>query len=386
MDAPEPYLWTTGGELRRGDMAKIRVAIVGVGNCASSLLQGIEFYQHAPAEAQRSPIGLMHYDLAGYKPGDIEVACAFDIDSRKVGRPLEDACFAMPNNTITVWRDLPKYGVTVDMGEIHDGVAEHMAQYPPECSFLPANEKPVDIERRLRESGAEVMLCYLPVGSQKAVERYARACLATGVSLLNCMPVFIVSNEKWAAEFTERKIPVVGDDVKSQLGSTILHRTIMKLFADRGIKVRHTYQLNTGGNTDFLNMLDRSRLGSKRKSKTEAVQSVMPERMPDRDVHIGPSDYVAWQRDNKVCFLRIEGEGFAGIPIELELRMSVQDSPNSGGVVIDAIRCLRLARDRRIGGPLFSIAAYTMKHPPRQIADDIARERVEKFISGEIER
>ena len=367
-------------------MAKIRVAIVGVGNCASSLLQGIEYYQHAPTKAQCSPIGLMHYDLAGYKPGDIEVACAFDIDSRKVGRPLEDACFALPNNTITIWRDLPKYDVTVDMGEIHDGVAEHMSQYPPEWSFLPATEKPVDIERRLRESGAEVMLCYLPVGSQKAVERYARACLATGVSLLNCMPVFIVSNEKWAAEFTERKIPVVGDDVKSQLGSTILHRTIMKLFADRGIKVRHTYQLNTGGNTDFLNMLDRSRLGSKRKSKTEAVQSVMPERMPDADVHIGPSDYVAWQRDNKVCFLRIEGEGFAGIPIELELRMSVQDSPNSGGVVIDAIRCLRLARDRKIGGPLYSIAAYTMKHPPRQIADDIARDRVEKFISGEIER
>ena len=367
-------------------MGKIRVAIVGVGNCASSLLQGIEHYQHAPVNAQRSPIGLMHYDLAGYKPGDIEVACAFDIDSRKVGRPLEDACFALPNNTIGIWRDLPKYGVTVDMGEIHDGVAEHMSQYPPECSFLPAKEKPVDIERRLRESGAEVMLCYLPVGSQKAVERYAHACLATGVSLLNCMPVFIVSNEKWAAEFTERKIPVVGDDVKSQLGSTILHRTIMKLFADRGIKVRHTYQLNTGGNTDFLNMLDRSRLGSKRKSKTEAVQSVMPERLPDADVHIGPSDYVAWQRDNKVCFLRIEGEGFAGIPIELELRMSVQDSPNSGGVVIDAIRCLRLARDRKIGGPLYSIAAYTMKHPPRQIPDDIARERVEKFISGEIER
>jgi myo-inositol-1-phosphate synthase len=367
-------------------MAKIRVAIVGVGNCASSLLQGIEYYQHVPVQAQRSPVGLMHYDLAGYKPGDIEIACAFDIDARKVGQSLEDACFALPNNTLTIWRDLPKYGVTVDMGEIHDGVAEHMSQYPPESSFVPAREKPVDIERRLRESGAEVMLCYLPVGSQQAVERYARACLATGVSLLNCMPVFIVSNEKWAAEFTERKIPVVGDDVKSQLGSTILHRTIMKLFADRGIKVRHTYQLNTGGNTDFLNMLDRSRLGSKRKSKTEAVQSVMPERMPDADVHIGPSDYVAWQRDNKVCFLRIEGEGFAGIPIELELRMSVQDSPNSGGVVIDAIRCLRLARDRKIGGPLYSIAAYTMKHPPRQIPDDIARERVEKFISGEIER
>src|SRR5579884_3637272 len=367
-------------------MAKIRVAIVGVGNCASSLLQGIEFYRHAQEEARCNPVGLMHYDLGGYKPGDIEVACAFDIDARKVGRPLEDACFAPPNNTVTIWRDLPKYGVSVEMGEIHDGIAEHMAQYPPEMSFVPAKQPPVDIERRLRESGAEVMLCYLPVGSQRAVERYARGCLATGVSLLNCMPVFIVSDDRWAAEFAERKIPVIGDDVKSQLGSTILHRAIMKLFADRGIKVRHTYQLNTGGNTDFLNMLDRSRLGSKRQSKTEAVQSVLPERMPDVNVHIGPSDYVPWQKDNKVCFLRIEGEGFAGIPIELELRMSVEDSPNSGGVVIDAIRCLKLARDRKIGGPLISIAAYTMKHPPEQIPDNIARERVEKFISGEIER
>ena len=367
-------------------MAKIRVAIAGVGNCASSILQGLEFYKHAPADDRRRPAGLMHYNLGGYLPSDIEVACAFDIDARKVGRPLEDACFALPNNVQTIWRDLPNYGVTVDMGELHDGIAPHMASYPSDRTFVVAKDKPVDIERRLRESGAEVMLCYLPVGSQKAVERYARACLETGVSLLNCMPVFIVSDEKWAAEFTARGIPAVGDDVKSQLGSTILHRAIMKLFADRGIKLRHTYQLNTGGNTDFLNMLDRARLGSKRKSKTEAVQSVLPERMPDIDVHIGPSDYVPWQNDNKVCFLRIEGEGFAGNPIELELRMSVQDSPNSGGVVIDAIRCLKLARDRKIGGPLYSIAAYTMKHPPRQIADDIARDRVEKFISGELER
>jgi myo-inositol-1-phosphate synthase len=328
----------------------------------------------------------MHLDLGGYLPSDIEVVCAIDIDARKVGRPLEDACFALPNNTHTIWRDLPNYGVKVEMGEIHDGIAPHMSSFPPDRTFIAAGDPPVNIEQRLRESGAEVMICYLPVGSQKAVERYARACLDTGVSLLNCMPVFIVSDEKWAAEFTARGIPAIGDDVKSQLGSTILHRAIMKLFADRGIKLRHTYQLNTGGNTDFLNMLDRSRLGSKRKSKTEAVQSVLPERMPDVDVHIGPSDYVPWQNDNKVCFLRIEGEGFAGIPIELELRMSVQDSPNSGGVVIDAIRCLKLARDRKIGGPLYSIAAYTMKHPPRQIADDIARDRVERFISGELER
>jgi myo-inositol-1-phosphate synthase len=328
----------------------------------------------------------MHYDLGGYRPADLEVACAFDIDVRKVGRPLEEACLAPPNNTLTIWRDLPNYGVRVRMGELHDGIAPHMCSYPPERTFLPSSERPVNIEDELRKSGAEIMLCYLPVGSQKAVERYARACLDTGVSLLNCMPVFIVSDEKWASEFKARKIPVVGDDVKSQLGSTILHRTIMKLFAERGIKLKHTYQLNTGGNTDFLNMLDRSRLGAKRKSKTEAVQSVLPERMADVDVHIGPSDYVAWQNDNKVCFLRIEGEGFAGIPIELELRMSVEDSPNSGGVVIDAIRCLKLARDRKIGGPLDSIAAYTMKHPPQQMADTLARERVERFIAGELER
>ena len=367
-------------------MSKIRLAIVGVGNCASSLLQGLEHYKQASSEELKKPVGLMHYDLGGYRPGDVEVACAFDIDARKVGRPLEEACFALPNNTVSIWPNLPRFGVNVDMGELHDGIAPHMCAYPPERSFIAAKDRPVNIEQRLRESGAEVMLCYLPVGSQKAVERYAHACLETGVSLLNCMPVFIVSDEKWAAEFTERKIPVVGDDVKSQLGSTILHRAIMKLFSDRGIKLRHTYQLNTGGNTDFLNMLDRTRLGSKRKSKTEAVQSILPERMPDIDVHIGPSDYVPWQNDNKVCFLRIEGEGFAGVPIELELRMSVQDSPNSGGVVIDAIRCLKLARDRKIGGPLYSIAAYTMKHPPRQIPDDIARDRVEKFISGELER
>jgi myo-inositol-1-phosphate synthase len=367
-------------------MSKIRVAIVGVGNCASSLLQGLEYYRHLPRLERNRPVGLMHYDLGGYRPEDIEVACAFDIDERKVGRPLEEACFAPPNNTVTIWRDLPKYGVTVTMGEIHDAIAPHMCAYPPERSFLASSAQPANIETELRKSGAEVMLCYLPVGSQQAVERYARACLETGVSLLNCMPVFIVSNEAWASEFSARNIPVIGDDVKSQLGSTILHRTIMKLFVERGIKLKHTYQLNTGGNTDFLNMLDRSRLGSKRKSKTEAVQSVLPERMPDVDVHIGPSDYVPWQNDNKVCFLRIEGEGFAGIPIELELRMSVEDSPNSGGVVIDAIRCLKLARDRRIGGPLSSIAAYTMKHPPQQMPDNVARDRVEKFIAGEVER
>jgi myo-inositol-1-phosphate synthase len=367
-------------------MSKIRVAIAGVGNCASSLLQGIEHYKHAPLNEKEPPIGLMHYDLGGYRPGDIEVACAFDVDARKVGRPLEEACFAPPNNTLTIWPDLPEYGVHVDMGEIHDGIAEHMSAYPPERSFVAAKEPPVNIEKRLSDTGAEVLLCYLPVGSQNAVERYTRACLATGVSLLNCMPVFIVSTEKWAKQFSERGIPAIGDDVKSQLGATILHRTVMRLFAERGIKIRHTYQLNTGGNTDFLNMLDRKRLGSKRVSKTEAVQSVLADPMPANDVHIGPSDYVPWQKDNKVCFIRIEGEGFGGVPVELEARLSVQDSPNSGGIVIDAIRCLRLARDRKIGGPLYSMSAYSMKHPPQQMIDDVARERVEKFIAGELER
>jgi myo-inositol-1-phosphate synthase len=365
-------------------MSKIRVAIVGVGNCASALLQGIEYYRNAPLNEKEPPIGLMHYDLGGYRPSDIEVACAFDVDARKVGRRLEEACFAQPNNTVTIWRNLPNYGVSVDMGEIHDGIADHMANYPPEQAFIAAKGTPVDIEKRLRDSGAEVLLCYLPVGSQKAAERYARACLNTGVSFLNCIPVFIVSNEEWAREFTNRRIPVIGDDVKSQLGATILHRTIMKLFADRGIKLKHTYQLNTGGNTDFLNMIDRNRLGAKKISKTEAVQSVLPRRLEDGDVHIGPSDYVAWQKDNKVCFVRIEGLGFGDVPIELELRLSVQDSPNSGGIVIDAIRCLKLARDRKIGGPLYSMSAYAMKHPPRQIADEAARDLVEKFIAGEI--
>ncbi len=365
-------------------MAKIRIAIVGVGNCASSLLQGIEWYRNASAEESKSSLGLMHYELGGYLPEDIEPVCAFDIDARKVGRPLEEACFAPPNNALPIFPNLPHYGVKVDMGEVHDGVAEHMLNYPEDSRFVVAQEPPVDIERRLRESGAEIMLCYLPVGSQKAAERYARACLEVGVSFVNCMPAFIVSDKDWARAFAERGIPVVGDDVKSQLGATILHRTLMKLFSDRGIKIERTYQLNTGGNTDFLNMLDRRRLGFKLKSKTEAVQSVLPEPLPSKCIHIGPSDYVPWQKDNKICFLRIEGRGFAGVPIELELRASVQDSPNSAGIIIDVIRCVKLARDRGIGGPLYSVAAYTMKHPPQQLPDDIARERIEQFIRGEL--
>ncbi len=367
-------------------MTKVRVGIVGVGNCASSLVQGIEFYRHDRMNGgePESP-GLMHYDLAGYRPQDIEIVCAFDIDERKVGEPLERAVFAPPNKAIEIRRELPSYGVTVEMGPILDGVSEHMANYAPEETFLPSDRPAVDVAARLKASGADVVISYLPVGSQQAAEFYAEACLEAGCSLVNCMPVFLVSDPGWGERFASRGIPAVGDDIKSQLGATIVHRTLAKLFADRGLKIDRTYQLNTGGNTDFLNMLNRRRLGSKKISKTEAVQAVLPERLAAGDVHIGPSDYVPWQGDNKVCFLRIEGRAFGNVPLELELRLSVQDSPNSAGVAIDAIRCCRLARDRGIGGPLRSVSAYLMKHPPTQIMDDLARDLVEKFIRGEID-
>lgn len=366
-------------------MAKIRVGIVGIGNCASSLVQGVEYYRHLSRDTGGDLPGLMHYDLAGYLPHDLEVACAFDIDERKVGEPLHRAIFAKPNNAIDIHPNLPDYGVTVQMGPVLDGFSEHMADYPEDETFLPSSRPPVDVAAVLKASGAEVVISYLPVGSQKAAEYYAQACLETGTSFINCMPVFLISDQRWGERFASRGIPAVGDDIKSQVGATIVHRTLAKLFADRGIKVDRTYQLNTGGNTDFLNMLNRSRLGSKKLSKTEAVQAVLPERLPARDVHIGPSDYVPWQGDNKICFLRLEGRAFGNVPMELELRLSVQDSPNSAGVAIDAIRCCRVARDRNIGGPLRSVSAYFMKHPPTQISDDLARDLVEKFISGEID-
>lgn len=364
---------------RRG---KIRIAIVGVGNCASALLQGIEYYRHNHHDS----LGLMHYELEGYTPADIEPVAAFDVDARKVGKPLEEALFAPPNCTRTIWEDMPHYGVTVQMGPVLDGVSEHMLEYPEDRTFVVADQEPCDVERVLRESGAEILLNYLPVGSQKATEFYAQCCLNTGVSLINCMPVFIVSDPEWARRFEERGIPVVGDDVKSQIGATIVHRVLAKLFVDRGVKLERTYQLNTGGNTDFLNMLNRSRLRSKRISKTEAVQSQLDLPLPWENIHIGPSDYVPWQNDNKVCFIRMEGRGFGGVPLTLDLRLSVEDSPNSGGVVIDAIRCCKVARDRGIGGPLISVSAYTMKHPPVQYPDAEARQMVEEFLRGDRER
>ncbi|MBI3300726.1 MAG: inositol-3-phosphate synthase [Deltaproteobacteria bacterium] len=365
---------------------KVRIAIVGVGNCASSLLQGIEYYRHAQEEERTQPVGLMHYEVGGYTPADIEAVCAFDVDQRKVGRPLAEAAFAKPNNTTLIWLDLPCSGVTVRMGPVLDGVSPHMEEYPEERRFVVANQPPVDVAHVLKDSQAEILLNYLPVGSQQAAEHYARACLETGVSLINCMPVFLVSQPEWAEAFRRRGIPVVGDDIKSQLGATILHRTLAQLFIDRGVKLTRTYQLNTGGNTDFLNMLNRSRLSSKKRSKTEAVQSILPEPLPADQVHIGPSDYVPWQEDQKVGFLRLEGRIFGNIPIEIEVRLAVEDSPNSAGVAIDVIRCCKLARDRGISGPLTSSAAYFMKHPPQQVPDAEARLLVERFIRGEIDR
>ncbi len=360
-------------------MNKIKVAIAGVGNCASSLIQGIEYYKRRSSD---SPAGLMHPDIGGWAPSDLQIVAAFDVDRRKVGKPIEEALFARPNCTLVFQEDLPDSGVTVLMGPVLDGIAPHMADFPDDEAFRPAETAPVDVAEELRRSGAEVLVCYLPVGSEKAVRHYARACLEAGVAMVNCVPVFIASDPEWAARFAAAGVPIVGDDIKSQVGATIVHRTLARLFGDRGYKLDRTYQLNTGGNTDFLNMKAMDRLQSKKVSKTESVQSQLDTRLEVRDIHIGPSDYVPWQGDNKIAFIRMEGRGFGGAPIELELRLSVQDSPNSAGVVIDAVRCAKLALDRGIAGPLEAASAYYMKSPPRQMRDSDARERCEAFIEG----
>ncbi len=364
-------------------MKPIRIAIAGVGNCASALLQGLVYYRGVGrGPVKRRPTGLLYPKIGGYVPDDIHVVAAFDIDTRKVGKPLETACLARPNCTTQFIRQFPRYGVTVQMGPLLDGVAAHMRHYPAHETFVVAKRKPVDVAQALRRSGAEILLSYLPVGSQRATETYAEACLEAGVSLINCIPVFIASDPLWAKRFTDRGLPLIGDDVKGQVGATILHRTLAKLFRDRGAVVDRTYQLNVGGNTDFLNMLNRDRLKLKKISKTEAVQTALAERLDAGNIHIGPSDYVPWQHDRKVCFLRIEGRGFGDVPIELEARLSVEDSPNSAGMTIDAIRCVRLARDRRLRGPLVSVSAWTMKHPSEPMADEQARGLVESFIRG----
>jgi myo-inositol-1-phosphate synthase len=367
-------------------MGEIKVAIAGIGNCASSLIQGIEYYSALSGNHPDKTLGLMHYDLGGYRPGDIKIVAAFDIDERKVGRSLKEAVFARPNCTKTFNGGLPDYSFTVEMGEVLDGVAPHMENYPEERRFVVSQKNPCDVAKVLEHSRADILLSYLPVGSEQATAYYAEACLKSSVSLINCIPVFIASDTSWAKRFEEKNIPIIGDDVKSQIGATIIHRTLAKLFEDRGVQIDSTYQLNVGGNTDFLNMLNHSRLKSKKISKTEAVQSQLQNRLKHENIHIGPSDYIPWLKDNKVCFLRIEGRGFGSIPVSLELRLSVEDSPNSAGVVIDAIRCCKIARDRRVGGALVSPSAYFMKHPMAQFSDEEARDMVEEFITGKRER
>ncbi len=363
-------------------MGKIKIAIVGVGNCASSLVQGIHYYaDKGPDDCN----GLMNWDLGGYLPNDLEIAAAFDVDVRKVGKDISEAIFEAPNCTTAFCPNVPKTGVRVSMGCVLDGVAGHMADYADERSFLPSDgEEPTqrEIVQTLRDTGVEVLINYLPVGSEDAARFYAECALEAGVALVNCIPVFIVSDPAFAKRFEERGLPMVGDDIKAQLGATITHRTLTDLFAKRGVKLDRTYQLNTGGNTDFLNMLNHDRLASKKKSKTEAVQSVAATRMEAENIHIGPSDYVPWQNDNKVCFIRMEGKLFGDVPMNLELRLSVEDSPNSAGVSIDAIRCAKLALDRGVGGILHSPSSYFMKHPPRQITDDDAHRQVQEFIAG----
>lgn len=364
-------------------MKKIRVAIIGVGNCASSLIQGIEFYRRSNSvNGHRDALGLMNYQIGGYRPQDIEVVCAFDVDKRKIGLPIKKAIFQEPNCTKLITNHLPSPNALVQMGEIFDGIADHMREYPKERTFLPSSHRPVDVVQTLKKSGAEICVNYLPVGSTKAAEFYAECCLEAGVSFLNCIPVFIASDAAWAKRFADRGIPIVGDDIKSQVGATIVHRTLAKLFDDRGAKIDRTYQLNTGGNTDFLNMLNRSRLKSKKISKTESVQSQLTDRLASENIHIGPSDYVPWQNDNKIAFIRIEGRGFANVPLHMEVRLSVEDSPNSAGVAVDAIRCLKIARERKIKGTLLSVSAYLMKHPPKQFSDSQAKKMIQEFITG----
>jgi len=363
----------------------IKIAVAGIGNCASSLIQGLFYYKDIKDERELVP-GLMHNILGGYKISDIKVVAAFDVDKRKVGNDLSEAIFALPNCTKIFHKDVPKTGVKVQMGPVSDGVALHMKDYPEDKTFVVAKEKPVDVVQKLKKSGAEILLNYLPVGSQKAVEYYANCALKAGAAFINCMPVFIASDKEWAEKFEKRGLPCIGDDIKSQVGATIVHRTLSHLFAQRGVTIDKSYQLNFGGNCDFLNMLSRERLKSKKISKTESVESQLVKRLSYDNLHIGPSDWVPWLKDNKICFIRIEGRKFGNVPIELELRLSVEDSPNSAGCVIDAIRLTKLALDRKIGGALISASAYLMKHPPQQFTDEKAREMVEEFIKGVRER
>jgi myo-inositol-1-phosphate synthase len=354
---------------------KIRVAIAGVGNCASSLIQGVTYYKDADP-ADRVP-GLMHVMVGGYHVGDLEFVAAFDVDAEKVGLDLSKAISAGHNNTIT-FADVPELGVTVQRAPTFDGFGEYYRQVAEES---PA--EPVDVTQVLRDSGAHVLVSYLPVGSEVAQKYYAQACLDAGVAFVNAIPVFIASDPEWAAKFTEAGVPIIGDDIKSQVGATIVHRTLARLFEDRGTTIDHTYQLNFGGNMDFMNMLERPRLKSKKISKTQSVTSQIDAGISDRDVHIGPSDHVPWLEDRKWAFIRLEGRNFGDVPLNVELKLEVHDSPNSAGVIIDAVRCAKLAMDRGQGGPVAGASAYFMKSPAVQYHDDEAHRMVEEFIAGD---
>jgi myo-inositol-1-phosphate synthase len=359
----------------------IRIAIAGIGNCASSLIQGIHYY--SPERCRQGVAGLMHTQIGEYLPCDIEVVAAFDVDARKVGTDVNRAIFAKPNCTKVFHKDIPDSGVIVRMGQVLDGISEHMSNYAEERTFIRSNAREStkeEIVRELKRSGAEILVNYMPVGSERAARFYAECALESGLAFINNMPVFIASDKEFAERFRARNLPIIGDDIKSQLGATITHRVLTDLFVKRGVKLLRTYQLNTGGNTDFLNMKNATRLVSKKTSKTEAVQAVTRKRLEDDNIHVGPSDYVPWQNDNKICFIRMEGHLFGDVPMDLELRLSVEDSPNSAGVAIDMIRCCKLALLDGVGGVLEAPSAYFCKHPPRQYTDDEAYEMVETFI------
>jgi myo-inositol-1-phosphate synthase len=353
---------------------KIRLAIVGVGNCASSLVQGLEYYKGASPDD--SVPGLMHVNLAGYHVSDVEVAAAFDVDANKVGTDVSEAIFTKPNNTIK-FSDVPALGITVQRGRTLDGFGTFYREVCEEST-----EPEVDVVSVLREAEVDVLVSYLPVGSEEAAKFYAQCAINAGVGLVNCLPVFIASDRGWAKRFADAGVPIVGDDIKSQVGATITHRVLAKLFEDRGVELDRTYQLNFGGNMDFMNMLERERLSSKKISKTQSVQSQLEQPLDKENIHIGPSDHVPWLEDRKWAMIRLEGRNFGDVPLNIEMKLEVWDSPNSAGVVIDAVRCAKVAKNRGIGGPLIGPSAYFMKSPPVQFSDDAAHEMVEEFILG----
>ena len=352
----------------------IRVAIAGLGNCATSLIQGVEYYRDAQADEQIP--GLMHVQFGDYHVSDLEFVAAFDVDAKKVGLDIADAILASENNTIKI-ADVPSTGVTVKRGPTLDGLGKYYLETIEE-----SQEEPVDVAQVLRDEKVDVLVCYLPVGSQKATEYYAQACIDAKVAFVNALPVFIAGTKEWDDKFKEAGVPIVGDDIKSQIGATITHRVMAKLFEDRGVILDRTYQLNVGGNMDFKNMLERERLESKKISKTQAVTSNTSAKLESRDVHIGPSDYVQWLDDRKWAFVRLEGRNFGDAPVSLEYKLEVWDSPNSAGVIIDAVRAAKIGFDRGVGGALLSASSYFMKSPPEQQSDDLARQAVEDFIAG----